>query len=338
MKTLRKMIFKDVITTVAFVTLAFLALFFFFDLLDEMRCGPLRAVRRPPGHAGGAAGSAQPPVRAAAHHRADRHHLRDGPPGAKLGIHHHAHQRPGPWLALRTLVTIGAGFVVLLSDGDYIAPLSERAASATQAKFQGGTVTSGATGAWLKERKDGRTLAINVRNIRDDELLGVRIFEFDADGRMLRQIHAEKAEVKDNDLWKLSQVRRSEFSYPEPTQARLQRSPKPNTTRHQPHLQHGGRGRAQARSHAHHRAVPLHPAPAEQRPVGAEVRDRVLAQGVLPAELPGDGGAGPAFCLPAFPLRRHGRLCVRRCDGRHQLLPAQQRLRLRRQPAELAPC
>lgn len=225
MKTLRKMIFKDVITTVAFVTLAFLALFFFFDLLDEMR------------YVGRYEQYGVPQAMLVVLLEVPNHLYELLPITVLIGtIYVMARLAQsseftimrtsglGPWLALRTLVTIGAGFVVLtFLIGDYIAPLSERAASATQAKFQGGTVTSGATGAWLKERKDGRTLAINVRNIRDDELLGVRIFEFDADGRMLRQIHAEKAEVKDNDLWKLSQVRRSEFSYPEPTQARLQR-------------------------------------------------------------------------------------------------------------------
>ena len=37
MKTFRKMIYRDIALTVGFVTLAFLALFFFFDLVDEFR-------------------------------------------------------------------------------------------------------------------------------------------------------------------------------------------------------------------------------------------------------------------------------------------------------------
>jgi lipopolysaccharide export system permease protein len=56
-----------------------------------------------------------------------------------------------------------------------------------------------------------------------------------------------------------------------------------------------------------------------------------------PLSLSGDGGAGAAVCLPAFPLGQHHRLRVRRRDDRHQLLPAQQRVRLHRQPQPMAP-
>ena len=37
MKTIRKLIHREVIGAVAFVTFGFLALFFFFDLVDELR-------------------------------------------------------------------------------------------------------------------------------------------------------------------------------------------------------------------------------------------------------------------------------------------------------------
>ena len=37
MNTLRRFIFREVVVSVAFVTLAFLALFFFFDMVDELR-------------------------------------------------------------------------------------------------------------------------------------------------------------------------------------------------------------------------------------------------------------------------------------------------------------
>ena len=37
MKTIRKLVHREIITAVAFVTLGFLALFFFFDLIDELR-------------------------------------------------------------------------------------------------------------------------------------------------------------------------------------------------------------------------------------------------------------------------------------------------------------
>ena len=85
----------------------------------------------------------------------------------------------------------------------------------------------------------------------------------------------------------------------------------------------------------HDRPVPVHPPPRGQRPDRAALRDRVLAQGVLSAVLPGDGGARPALRLPAFPPGGITSLCVRRRADRHQLLPAEQRVRLHRQPAEL---
>jgi lipopolysaccharide export system permease protein len=37
MRTIRRLIYREVVVSVAFVTLAFLALFFFFDLVDELR-------------------------------------------------------------------------------------------------------------------------------------------------------------------------------------------------------------------------------------------------------------------------------------------------------------
>ena len=45
MKIFRRLIYKEVLSAVTFVSLGFLALFFFFDLLDEMR-----SVGRAPGY------------------------------------------------------------------------------------------------------------------------------------------------------------------------------------------------------------------------------------------------------------------------------------------------
>ncbi|MDR3004053.1 MAG: LPS export ABC transporter permease LptG [Acidovorax sp.] len=229
MKTLRRMIFRDVITTVAFVTLAFLALFFFFDLLDEMRY-----VGRSESYTTGYAMLVvllEVP-----------NHLYELLPitvliGTIYVMARLAESSEftimrtsglGPWLALRTLLTVGAGFVLLtFVVGDYIAPMSERAATAAQAKFMGKTVTTGSTGAWLKERQNGNTLAINVRNIRGDELLNLRIFEFDREGRMRRQIHAAKGLAVDGTHWQLEQVQRSEFHYPDATEAKVERFNEP---------------------------------------------------------------------------------------------------------------
>src|SRR5205085_891664 len=93
---------------------------------------------------------------------------------------------------------------------------------------------------------------------------------------------------------------------------------------------------AEAGTHEHAGPVRLHPAPGGELADLAALRDRVLAQGVLSPVLPGDGGAGPALCLPALPPGRDHQLRVRRGADRDQLLPPEQRVRLHRQPAELA--
>ena len=39
MRTIRRLIYGEVLAAVAFVTLGFLSLYFFFDLVDELRWG-----------------------------------------------------------------------------------------------------------------------------------------------------------------------------------------------------------------------------------------------------------------------------------------------------------
>lgn len=221
MKTLRNLIYRDIISAIGFVTLAFLALFFFFDLLDEM------------GDVGRSIGSSTYTV---------WHALLT----VTLGMPKHLYELLpiavligsifvmarfaqsseftimrtsglGPWLALRTMLTLGAGFVVLtVLVGDYIAPAAERLTLVAQAKYLGKASTSGSTGAWLKEKSDNNeTLAVNVRAVRaDGQLSGIRIFQFDAQGRMVLQIHAESAQVDaDGNAWQLNNAQQDAFSY-----------------------------------------------------------------------------------------------------------------------------
>ena len=46
MKTLRRFLYREILTSVGFATLAFLALFFFFDMVDELRWVSSAAARR----------------------------------------------------------------------------------------------------------------------------------------------------------------------------------------------------------------------------------------------------------------------------------------------------
>jgi len=226
MKTIRKLVHREVISAVIFVTLGFLALLLFFDLVDE-----LRWVGRSP--TGGYAIS---------------HALLY----VALGIPSHLYELLpitvligtifvmarlaqsseftimrtsglGPGRALGALLTLGAMFVALtFAMGDYVAPLSDRAAQLVKARYLG-RLTTGATGAWLKERQAEQSFAVNARAIAaDGSMMGVRLFEFDSQGRLAAQIHAETALFGDDGAWTLNQVQSSRFIHPENGESRVE--------------------------------------------------------------------------------------------------------------------
>ena len=77
-----------------------------------------------------------------------------------------------------------------------------------------GQLTTGATGGWLKERKDdGHSLAVNVRALGPDgQMIGVRIFDFDEQGRLSAQIQAASALVaEDGNGWVLTDAQQRRF-------------------------------------------------------------------------------------------------------------------------------
>jgi lipopolysaccharide export system permease protein len=131
-KTIRRLIYIEVAKAVAFVTLGFLSLFFFFDFVDE-----LQSVDRT--NASGY-GVAQALLYVAL---LIPTHLYELLPiavliGAIFVMARLAESSEftilrtsglGPWRALRALLVLGLGFVVLtLAVGDYVAPLSDRTA------------------------------------------------------------------------------------------------------------------------------------------------------------------------------------------------------------------
>jgi lipopolysaccharide export system permease protein len=86
-----------------------------------------------------------------------------------------------------------------------------------------GMVALGGSGAWLKERRqspDGeRAVSVNVAAAESaGELRGVRIFEFDTDGRLRSRIEADSAHVGNAGAWRLGRVLRTDW--PTPDQAR----------------------------------------------------------------------------------------------------------------------
>ena len=117
----------------------------------------------------------------------------------------------GPWRALWLLTSLGLMFALLTYVvGDWIAPRSERLASELQA-MRKGSVKLGRSGAWLKDHattpEGERSYSVNVGSAEGGSVLhDVRIFEFDADGRLLRRIAAANARVARDSVWTLQDV------------------------------------------------------------------------------------------------------------------------------------
>jgi lipopolysaccharide export system permease protein len=220
MKTVRRLLYRDVVWSVVFVSVAFLSLFFFIDFVDSLgdvgrngyRMGQavVATLLEVPGHFYELfpicvlIGTIYSMARLA--QSSEYTILRTG------GL--------GPGRALRLLAGLGLAFAfVTFIVGDYVAPWSERESVLLRAQVRGG-LELGRTGAWLKERrKDAegeRNISINVaRTTPGGELQGVRIYEFDNEGALRRRIQAESARVGRDDVWQLQGVLRSDWPTPE---------------------------------------------------------------------------------------------------------------------------
>ncbi|AGX88094.1 LPS export ABC transporter permease LptG [Candidatus Symbiobacter mobilis] len=218
MRTIRKLLHAEILIAVAFATLAFLSLFFFFDLVEEMQ-----AVTRHDGtgytltQALGYVALIAPT------------HLYELLPitvliGTIFVMARLAQSSEyvilrtsglGPWRALGTLLSLGLVFVVLTFVlGDYVAPSASRAAELLKAQYTG-HITVGHTGAWLKEKQPGRQFMVNVGELAaDGSLRGVRLFEFDDAGILVATTQADRAVLEEVGAWRLYAVQRTVFPHP----------------------------------------------------------------------------------------------------------------------------
>ncbi|HEY9023467.1 MAG TPA: LPS export ABC transporter permease LptG [Burkholderiaceae bacterium] len=200
MRTVRQLLYRDVLWSVFFVAVAFLSLFFFIDFVDEaekvgkngytMAAAALAVLLEQPGHVyelfpiAVLIGTIYSMARLAS--------------SSEFTILRTAGLGPGRALSL--LGVIGLLFAVLtFSLGEYVTPHSEQAAGFLKARFGLGLAV-GRTGAWLKEKRaepDGeRSITVNVRGVgRAGELADVRIFEMDDADRLVRSITAQHAVV-----------------------------------------------------------------------------------------------------------------------------------------------
>lgn len=222
MKTIRRLIYGEVLAAIALVALGFLALFFFFDLVDELQ------------YLGKSSGI----------NAADIYQIRHALLYVGLLIPNHLYELLpisvligtifvmarlaqsseytilrtsglGPWRALKLLLALGALFVVFsFAIGDYVAPASERAAQLLKARYQN-KITIGQTGAWLKEKQAYNTYVVNVKTLTpDNEMQGVQVFEFNNKGLVISTTQAPLATFAAGDAWLLHKAVRAEFEVP----------------------------------------------------------------------------------------------------------------------------
>jgi lipopolysaccharide export system permease protein len=220
MKTVRRFLYSQIITAVAFVALAFLALSFFTDFVDA-----LRDVGR---HGYTLMDALWDCVLSLPSH------LYDVFPialliGATLALARLAQSSEftilrtgglGPARALSLLGSLGlAGALLMIGVGDWLMPLAQRQASLHHAQFsQGQGLELSQGGAWLRERAkqaDGQlhTITVNVGAAEgQDHFKQVRMFEFDPMGRLVRRISAQEARLEPIDkgrggsMWHLQGV------------------------------------------------------------------------------------------------------------------------------------
>ena len=235
MKTIRRLIYREVLTSIALVALGFLALFFFFDLVDELQyLGKNNGL-----------GTYQPRHALLYVTLLIPNHLYELLPisvliGTIFVMARLAQSSEytilrtsglGPWRALSLLLALGAFFVALsFAVGDYIAPASERAAQLLKARYQN-RITVGRTGAWLKEKQASSSFVVNVKELSpDNEMRGVKIYEFNDKGLILSTTEAPVGVFTPKAAWSLRQATRVEFevaadsAHPARQQARVSRT------------------------------------------------------------------------------------------------------------------
>lgn len=227
MNVLRRLIYKEVVVAVLMVSVAFLGLFFFFDLIDELpaigKASPLdpKLVFQV-SHALVFVALLIPsrlyellPITVLIGTIFVFARMAQGSEYTILRT-----SGLGPWRALRLMAGLGMAFVAFtFVTGDYVAPASGKAAQLYKARFDGRT-PAGPTGAWLKEKQGDRQFSVNVNALTDvSEMKLIRIFEFDTQGHLLSRTQAATGRITQEGAWVLHQATRSTFTAAEAGQA-----------------------------------------------------------------------------------------------------------------------
>ncbi|MEO7243641.1 MAG: LptF/LptG family permease [Rubrivivax sp.] len=225
MRTVRRLLYRDIVSSVAFVAVAFLSLFYFIDVVDEL-------------DSIGTRGRTVLTAVTAALYEMPSHLYELMPIAVLIGtIYSLARMAQsseftilrtgglGPRRALLLLAGLGVGFGLLtLVIGDVIAPASERQAVLQKARLNGGVRLAGA-GAWLKERQPGpdgeHSISVNVGGLSaDGTLQDVRVFDFDAGGRLVLRLQAPRGRVDTDGHWTLEDATELRWPAAAPSPAR----------------------------------------------------------------------------------------------------------------------
>jgi lipopolysaccharide export system permease protein len=215
MRTVRRLLYRDVFGAVSFVMLGFLSLFFFVDFVDDLdrmnRVGAGAAqaawlsLLKVPGNIYELApfailiGTIYSLARLAQSSEFTILRTAGLGPGRALGL-----------LASLALMFAALTFVI----GDYIAPLTGREAMVARARNAGAAVSD--SGAWLKDKLSTPagewSYSVHVQRARSGGMLEqIRIFEFDAQGGLVTRLSAQSATVSNIGVWTLEGVRATQW-------------------------------------------------------------------------------------------------------------------------------
>jgi lipopolysaccharide export system permease protein len=203
--TLERYLAGQIYSAVGFVLLGFLALFAFFDLINELRdLGQgnyqLRQIFAVvalwvPGHA-----YELFPIAVLIGTLYVLAHLSSNSEYTVLrssGL--------SPWRATGILAKLGIVFVIVtFALGEWVAPASEQAAQQLRMSSQQSLIGTGfESGLWFKDERS----FINVREAREaNVLVGVRIYEFDGQYRLRQITEAQRGEYMGSGRWRLLKV------------------------------------------------------------------------------------------------------------------------------------
>jgi len=212
MRTVRRLLYRDILSSFTLVMAGFLALFFFLDFIDDLdrfqRLGlgiglaVWSSVLKLPGRfyelmpIAVLIGTIFSMARLA--QSSEFTILRTG------GL--------GPQRALGLLSVMALAFAVLaFVVGDFVNPWADRQAQLLKSSASGGVTN--AQGAWMKDRIGEFSYAVHVGRARSNGTMeDVLVFEFDSKGAMATRLTAKNATVDPGGRWLMNDVRLMQWS------------------------------------------------------------------------------------------------------------------------------